>query len=155
MQDLFYTDINLLENLDLWLGQGQFDMVHQLQVNGKTDMYYTILFNFCTQKLASQNSRTLCKPVKTKQLHIMYYYIYQQITNVWQILFVFHKSCLIRQSRRYVLFHAIFHRIAIIPTLAPPSTQISTYHNAKYQLLLAKPCGKFLEILVSFHEKMK
>ena len=153
MQDLFYTDINLLENLDLWLGQGQFDMVHQLQVNGKTDKYYTILFNFCTQKLASQNSGTLCKPVKNQTAAYVpsRYYIYQQITNVWQILFVFHKSCLIRQSRRYVLFHAIFHRIAIIPTLAFPP---STYYNAK-QLLLAKPCGKFLEILVSFHEKMK
>ena len=138
MQDLFYTDINLLENLDLWLGQGQFDMVHQLQVNGKTDKYYTILFNFCTQKLASQNSGTLCKPVKNQTAAYVpsRYYIYQQITNVWQILFVFHKSCLIRQSRRYVLFHAIFHRIAIIPTLVFPKYVLicTTYmQNSPFQ----------------------
>ena len=145
MQDLFYTDINLLENLDLWLGQGQFDMVHQLQVNGKTDVVLRYI-PFSTFVLRNKLPRTLCKPVKTKQMHI-----YLQISNMWQILFVFHKSCLIRQSRRYVLFHAIFHRIAIIPTLVFPP---STYYNAK-QLLLAKPCGKFLEILVSFHEKIK
>ena len=59
--------------------------------NWCTSRYHTIVQPFSTFALRNKLPRTLCKPVKTKQMHI-----YQQISNMWQILFVFHKSWLIR-----------------------------------------------------------